>query len=451
MELRNLTPFDALCFSALGVDDQEYPVVAMKVGYRLLPMDGQPGEFRAAVIDDAPLPLCTGDTYYGEEGTSSVYEESDLAPYKPRCDVIVVGHAHAPQGIPAIAWEAGIRLSLPLPPVNITVALPEPLSPGEPLNQYQLRDWQAQRVAAAHARANAPTRRNLLDKHLRFTGPRHFQQGLFTGWQLKDALPALSVPLRWEHAFGGSSVVLNPDYPTTPQAPELLLNQVCYSNPLGSGWLEQRHEKLALQLDAPLRTLPAPQIETLAAPTQRPVIARHPDGDLDARGMAQLAATYAQQPAGFGAVGRAWAPRLALAGTYDDSWQAERWPYLPLDFDFAYWNGAPADQQIEFPPPNLRIELFNLTTPETTADGRLRVELPGHRPFVLLRLNNGAMLPLPLLTDTLRLDTEAMTLALTHRISLPNRLDIRALEARFETDPGAPLIRPAHDPAQESL
>ena len=39
MEFRNLTPFDALCFSALGVDDQEYPVLAMKVGYRLVLVD----------------------------------------------------------------------------------------------------------------------------------------------------------------------------------------------------------------------------------------------------------------------------------------------------------------------------------------------------------------------------------------------------------------------------
>ena len=28
MQFRNLTPFDALRFSALGVDDQEYPVLA---------------------------------------------------------------------------------------------------------------------------------------------------------------------------------------------------------------------------------------------------------------------------------------------------------------------------------------------------------------------------------------------------------------------------------------
>ena len=135
MQFRNLTPFDALCFSALGVDDQEYPVLAMKVGYRLLPIDGKTGQFRAEVMDDAPVPLCTGDTYYGDESSSSVFEESDLAPFKPRCDVIVVGRAHAPQGLPASSWQAGIRLSVPVPPLQIEVPLPQPLSPGEPLNR----------------------------------------------------------------------------------------------------------------------------------------------------------------------------------------------------------------------------------------------------------------------------------------------------------------------------
>lgn len=79
----NLTPFDALCFRALGVDDQEYPVLAMKVGYRLLPIDGEPGQFRAEMMDDAPVPLCTGDTYYGDEGIQEVPLLQPLNPGEP--------------------------------------------------------------------------------------------------------------------------------------------------------------------------------------------------------------------------------------------------------------------------------------------------------------------------------------------------------------------------------
>lgn len=163
--------------------------------------------------------------------------------------------------------------------------------------------------------------------------------------------------------------------------------------------------------------------------------------------MADVAAGYGYTPAGFGIVGRSWAPRLALAGTYDQNWEDHHWPGLPQDFDFTYWNGAPADQQVAYPTPDARIELFNLVDPRLSVDGRCDIQLPGHRPFVLLRMDNGVMLPLPLLTDTLRIDTDAMTLSMTHRISLPGTLGIRVLEARFETDPSAPIIRraPRHD------
>ncbi len=96
MEFRNLTPFDAMCFRAATPSDREYRVVAMKVGYRLV--RGRHGQWQAEVNDDRPVPLTLADEYWGEEGASSPREESDLAPYKPRCDVIVNAIAHAPCG-----------------------------------------------------------------------------------------------------------------------------------------------------------------------------------------------------------------------------------------------------------------------------------------------------------------------------------------------------------------
>ncbi|HAQ24498.1 MAG TPA: hypothetical protein DCQ80_00760 [Pseudomonas sp.] len=79
--------------------------------------------------------------------------------------------------------------------------------------------------------------------------------------------------------------------------------------------------------------------------------------------MAVIAQGYGHRPAGFGIRGRAWAPRLQTAGTYDRQWLDARWPLLPRDFDFAYWNGAPEDQQIDSP------------------HGFVRAPLPGHRAF----------------------------------------------------------------------
>ncbi|HGL6718174.1 DUF2169 domain-containing protein [Burkholderia contaminans] len=444
MEFRNLTPFEALCFQAQDLDGEEHPVVAMKVGYRLHPVAGQPGQCVAQVLDDAPLPLCLADVYEEEPGISSVREESDLAPFKPRCDVIVVGHAHAPGGRPTTTWLAGLRITAAHPPHDIPDPPPPTPAAGQRLTYDELQAYQAQRQEAERQRAAQRTPQVLLDKHLRVSGPRQFEHGLLT-WRAGEIAPAAAVVLRWEHAFGGTSRIDNPAYAHDPAAPPTLLNEVCYSNPLGGGWLDHRFEKLYYQQHGELLTrLYAPQITYPDDIIERPYLAHPPAGELDADGMAEQAASYAHAPAGFGVVGRAWAPRLALAGSYDNDWLAQRWPGLPEDFDFGYWNGAPEDQQIAYLPTDARIELHHLVDPRLSdANGTLSVTLPGHRPFVLMRLTNGVMLPLPLLTDTVRIDTDAMTLSLTHRLSLPNHLDIRVLEARFEVDPAAPILRRA--------
>jgi len=46
----------------------------------------------------------------------------------------------------------------------------------------------------------------------------------------------------------------------------------------------------------------------------------------------------------FGPIGRLEEPRRTYAGTYDDAWQRERMPLLPLDFDARYHLAAPAGQ-----------------------------------------------------------------------------------------------------------
>ncbi|WMD22110.1 DUF2169 domain-containing protein [Achromobacter seleniivolatilans] len=413
MEFRNLTPFGAQRFGALAPDGQEHSVVVLKVGYRLRPDPDQPGVCQVIVLDKEPIPLTMADTYYGAIGVSSVLEESDLAPFKPRCDVLVVGDAHAPGGHPARSWEAALRVI------------------------------SGRRPAGRRGASSKQDGQTVLHKQLRVTGAREFLNEP-QGWRLSQPAPANRVPLRWELAFGGNNQIRNPKHADDSSLPEFLLNEVCFSNPVGCGWLEDRYEALYQQTAAePLTRLAAPQVEYPDAPIGGPTRASHPEqGGLDANRMAALAAAYGQTPAGFGVVGRAWAPRLALAGTYDDAWLADNWPNPPQDIDFGYWNGAPADQQIPYPSPDAQIQLLNLVEPHFSHDGWFDIRLPGHRPFVLLRLTNGVLLPLPMLTDTVRVDTDAMVLSLTHRISLPASLDIRVLEVRFEVNPDAVLLPP---------
>jgi hypothetical protein len=78
------------------------------------------------------------------------------------------------------------------------------------------------------------------------------------------------------------------------------------------------------------------------------------------------------QPAGFGPIARDWQPRLAFAGTYGETWERERMPLLPQDFDERFYLCAPADQQAQgYLHGGEPVELLNLTP-----GGALRFNLP---------------------------------------------------------------------------
>jgi len=51
-------------------------------------------------------------------------------------------------------------------------------------------------------------------------------------------------------------------------------------------------------------------------------------------------------PAGFGAIGRNWRPRIGFAGTYDQAWLDTQWPLPPKDIDPRFHLSAPSDQQL---------------------------------------------------------------------------------------------------------
>ena len=77
------------------------------------------------------------------------------------------------------------------------------------------------------------------------------------------------------------------------------------------------------------------------------------------------------RPMGFGPIGRNWAPRYPLAGTYDQNWLDNVFPFLPADFDDRYYQAAPEDQQIDYPQGGEEVQLLNLTP-----EGRTRFRLP---------------------------------------------------------------------------
>lgn len=393
MEFHNLTPFDALAYSAVNAHDEEHHVVVVKVAYRLVPAAaGETHRCELLAGDDPRGEIVTEDEYEGELNASSVRRESDLAPFKPRCDVLVRATAWAPRGAAATRWTVRLRVS---DPGGVRV-----------------------------------------DKSLAVCGPRRFERDGAGGWRLSEAAPAVSVPVRWERAFGGRSVVPDGDRPG-----EHLLNEVCFTNPVGAGWVEARHfEAHARAAGADLDALPAPQIERADAPVTGLVVARHPPHAVEAPAMAALAAAYGQGPEGLGCVGRAWTPRLQRAGTFDAAWVRDRHPFLPDDFSFAYWNAAPDDQQIAYPAAGLRVELTNLAAPAAARDGVVSFALPAHRAFAMAWIHE-LPVPVPAVIDTLTVDAEALTVTCLWRVLLARSLGVARLEARFEADPAAPLLK----------
>jgi hypothetical protein len=470
MEFRNLTPVEALAFTNVDTSGSEYHIVLIKAGYALRPMRERgddiathcsfsgrqlthfPVLLEGEGDEEAGLPaavaLVLADAYVGDIGKTSVKAESDLVPYRPRCDVVIQGNSYAPSTQPLTHWTARIRLSVP--PTRVTASAPEfePLNPLMGLTEAQLH---AQQDHALATQRKAAEPRILLDKQLQICGPRFFNRGA-TGWSITQPEPAASCALLWEHAFGGNCQVRNPDPQTVAEKP-FLLNEACYTNPIGCGWYDKRWPDALKKADLRWpKQLPAPRIAYDLGPIHDVLVTLQPEitapQGYEHRQMAEASRAYTVKPGGFGWVARTSVPRINYTGTHDASWQENRWPGLPEDFDFAYWNGAPADQQIEFPTPDFTLELLNFSKPNypdagipSDAGTYLAAQMPGHRGLVLIRTKDGLMLPMPMTVDTIVFDTELMQVNIIWRVGILKSVDARVLEARLERDPKNPLLR----------
>ena len=117
----------------------------------------------------------------------------------------------------------------------------------------------------------------------------------------------------------------------------------------------------------------------------------------------------------FGPVGRTWRPRLRLAGTYDKKWLKTRAPLLPEDFDEAYYNCAPVDQQIDgYLRGDEEVRVQNMHSEHSD----LRFRLPGIRVRALLdrtALDGSGFEEIPMNLDTLWVDMEARQFVLVWR------------------------------------
>lgn len=329
MDLINGTGLPAAYTLGIDKDAREHLVVVVK-GTFSLPPKGRGGVLLRA---EKQVDLAQADVYAGKPGESPVLYESDFAPRKPLCDVLVNGSAYAPNGKPAATTHVAIRLG-------------------------EMKKW--------------------FEVH----GERRWRASLLYGVKPSAPKPFLRAPIGYDQAFGGVDV--------DPRQPE---RRACYGlNPVGRGYHPFSDAK-ALQG----KLLPA------TAELGKPIANRK--------------GKY--RPMSFGAVGRNFSSRTKLAGTYDERWQEERFPFLPSDFDPAYFQAAPPDQQTAHPRGGEEVVLLNLTPEGRTCFTLPKLEIPVELTEVSRHRSESLAV-----VDTIVIEPDLRRLTMCWRASFPLKNDI---------------------------
>jgi hypothetical protein len=326
MELLNATKMTAGYSMGMRPDGRESLVVVVKGTFSIPPPGKEPQ------LLDEQVPLITADIFTGEPGFSAPLYESDYAPRKLKCDVLLNGSAYAPGGKPAERVTVSMRVG----PVR------------KSFDVVGKRTW-----------------------YRRLLGTASTQPEPFT-----------VMPFSYDCAFGG--IDKSHEDPAR--------HQTYVPNHFGRGFhARPTHPSID---DKPL-----PNTEETGRPVTDPC------------------GTY--RPMAFGPIFRAWQPRLKYAGTYDERWLKDVFPFLPADFDDRYYQSAPEDQQMEHLRGGEEVELVNLTR-----DGRRLFHLPRQAvPVEFFRLDGGSA-SVDAVADTLLLEPDKDRFAVLWRASTTLRMNM---------------------------
>jgi hypothetical protein len=195
-----------------------------------------------------------------------------------------------------------------------------------------------------HASATAPGGRPVQELEVALVGPGLRKQAIVSGdrvWvegsrgiEPSSPQPFTTMPLVFERAFGGSD----------HSHDRISMHGTELRNPVGIGF----------HLNGAKDTIlgrPLPNIERLEA--------------------RQSFWSDKPEPIGFAVFGRGWRPRIGFAGTYDQQWLNNTFPFLPEDFDERYFQSAPEDQQLGELPSGAAFGCLNMSE-----DKRFVVRVP---------------------------------------------------------------------------
>jgi hypothetical protein len=235
-------------------------------------------------------------------------------------------------------------------------------------------------------------------KEIRVVGDRVWERGIL-GFSASDPVPFVTMPLLYERAFGGSD---HSHSDPKHHGSEL-------RNLVGVGF-----HKNADAIDG----TPLPNLED---PT-RPI----------------MSWSDTPPPVGLGVVGRNWRPRLKFAGTYDQRWRDERFPFLPEDFDFQYFQSAPTDQQFPHFEGGEAIRFSNVT-----ANGVFEVHVPRFDVPLVYRFRARDVPATPRL-DTLIVEPDLGRVLAVWRAAVPLGRKLHALREVVVGPQPKPQVVPAN-------
>jgi hypothetical protein len=330
MQILNATKMQAGYTMGMQPDGRELLVVVVK-GTFLIPRAGQPAE-----LAPEQEKLVDADVFTGDPGFSAPLYESDYAPRKPKCDVLLNGSAYAPNAYPADRVRVGLRVA----------------SMTKVFDVVGNRVW---REVMATISATRPE-------------------------------PFTVMPISYDNAFGG----VDNSHPDPAHHRTFLANHV------GKGFVHNLETHV--YAGKPLPNTEDPN-EPVAAPNRR------------------------YRPMAFGAIGRSWEPRFRFAGTYDQKWMDNVFPFLPADFDERYYQAAPADQQIDHLRGREQVTLYNLTP-----HGRVDFMVPSVDVPVTFFLKNGEESEQAAVNDTLIIEPDQRRFMMVWRVARPLKRDMFEVE-----------------------
>jgi hypothetical protein len=239
--------------------------------------------------------------------------------------------------------------------------------------------------ATAYAPDGRPTTRATVgvrigswSKSFDVVGDRVWEAGL-SGIGASVATPFQQMPITYDRAFGG-----------TDNKSEDPADHAAYlPNPSGRGF--HKHVRNEWVDGSPL-----------------------PNTEESSNRVTWVAGNY--RPMSFGPIGRHWEPRYRYAGTYDQHWLDEVFPFLPADFDEQYYQAAPLDQQLPKPVGEQLVSLVNLT-----ADGRREFVLPHFEAPIHIFAKQGDREDLLAQADTIVIEPDAERVTMTWRVARPLR------------------------------